>query len=65
MATVHVAFCGALQGLPTANAQPDASEVITSSGTSQATTITAPGGGVVMITVTGEDREQPNCIFGE
>lgn len=54
MATVHVAFSeGNQQYVPVAAKTPSGSEVITSSATSQATTITANNGEFVTITASG------------
>lgn len=53
MALVHIAFTSATSGAPVAQAIPDAAEVITSSGTSQATTAASKNGGIVTVSASG------------
>lgn len=54
MATVHVAFHSPMDGAaPVAGAIPSGSEVISSTGTSQATTIAAGNNSAVTITADG------------
>ncbi len=53
MATVNVALSKGMNGYPTTTTDARVSEVITSSGTSQASTSLALGGEVVTITASG------------
>lgn len=54
MATVHVAFARAMDGpAPVIASRPASSQVITSSASSQATTITAGNHEVCVVTATG------------
>ena len=54
MATVHVTFCAAVDGpAPVVAGVPEAKQTITSSGTTQSTTIAAAPGNICQITATG------------